>query len=260
MRKVKNPVEKVRGRLCRCSCAERRDGIASGCQGAFFFFLRFWRARSRCVSGLFNCFPAFCVSSARAFSPAFLTFEVFFVLTCPSVADEGESKKRPQEEEPEGAGDVATKKSAGETKVVLEKAVSAIRALRSFSGSSLKAIQKQLGAEAPEAAALKEALKAGVASKTLTQNKMSFLVTGESYPDPTPRIEILETTPAPDAGAAKCKNGELVAITYTGKRRDKREERKEDERIAHGLFHEIGRKMSDCPVLMCFFSFSRNAV
>ncbi len=140
------------------------------------------------------------------------------------MSDEGaESKKRPQEEDPEGANDVATKKSAGETKVVLEKAVSAIRALRSYSGSSIKAIQKQL-AEQVDATTLKEALKQGVATKVLSQNKMSFLVTGETYPDPTPRIEIVQTTPAPDAAAAKCKGGDFVAVSYTGKWREHREQ------------------------------------
>jgi hypothetical protein len=64
------------------------------------------------------------------------------------------------------------------------------------------------------AALLKDALKLGVQQKKITQNKMSFLVTGENYPDPTPRIEVLETVAAADANAQKCKDGEAVTVSY----------------------------------------------
>jgi hypothetical protein len=198
---------------------------------SFFFSSLAFEARARAVTQVRRCVlllglltGRLGVAAERAFALLQLFSGPFGVVRFswpPAVSDEGaESKKRPQEGEPEGANDVATKKSAVENKAVLEKAVSAIRALRSHTGSSIKAIQKQLGGDV-DTATLKEALKSGVASAVLAQNKQSFLVKGESYPDPTPRIEIVGSTPAPDAAAAKCKNGDFVAVSYTGEKRSK---------------------------------------
>jgi FKBP-type peptidyl-prolyl cis-trans isomerase len=57
-------------------------------------------------------------------------------------------------------------------------------------------------------------VKAGVASKAFSQVKQSFFVTGESYPDLTPKIEILSTVG--DAVGEPVKEGKSYTFKYKG--------------------------------------------
>lgn len=97
------------------------------------------------------------------------------------------------------------------------KLIAAIRELKVWSGSSAKAIHKQMGGnDVVSMKELKETIKTALEAKELTQRKMSFLVAADPlYPDPTPRVEILKDTTDACSGVA-VKKGDVVTITYKG--------------------------------------------
>lgn len=77
----------------------------------------------------------------------------------------------------------------------VDAVVGAIRRLKSHTGSSAKAIHNLLKSESNISLEdVKKATKHGATTGALEQRKQSFLVKGESYPDTTPKVEILETT------------------------------------------------------------------
>ena len=138
-----------------------------------------------------------------------------------------EKRELDQVEGAVGENESATKKSVTENSEpvtgavtdgeALERIKEAIRALKSWSGSSYAAIMKHLGDRCPEKETLKKTLKQGVESGALTKRKQSYLVAGDpEYPDPTPRIEIVSKT-RPEGGSDEVKKNDICTINYTGK-------------------------------------------
>ena len=104
---------------------------------------------------------------------------------------------------------------------LLDKVIVAIREYKDPGGSSRGAIAKYLKAEygvdvgGAGAAAFKKALKKGVDSGKLTQNKQSFLIAGEAYE--VPETEQLQMTDTKEGTGAEAEHGCEVRVKYVGK-------------------------------------------
>ena len=102
-------------------------------------------------------------------------------------------------------------------KTVIDKVIAAIRAQKSAKGSSRQAIAKYLKSEfdTDNAAALKKALKKGVADGKLTQEGQSFKVAGDAAYEAPPeeQVEITDVKVGEGPGAKK---GDTVIVSYRG--------------------------------------------
>lgn len=134
----------------------------------------------------------------------------------------GVEKKRELEGgEEDPSGTKRAHSGAEGSSVALQEVVEAIRRLKSWKGSGLAAIVKEVGDKVGREE-VKEALKEGLANGVLHRLKQSYLVTGENYPDPTPRIVILEDSPPPpsasdeEGGDEAAALGSVVVISYVG--------------------------------------------
>ena len=105
-----------------------------------------------------------------------------------------------------------TKKAGG----YLGKIIDAIRALKTPGGSSRQAIAKYLKAEhgLDNKKALAKALKKGVASGKLAQNKQSFAVAGDAAIEDTRPQLIVEDLKIGDGAVAE--SGSTVTVKYKG--------------------------------------------
>ncbi len=103
-------------------------------------------------------------------------------------------------------------------KTVLEKVIAAIIDLDKPTGSSRKAIANYLKTEFAQEnpAALRRALKAGVAQGKLETNKASFLVVGHT---PSPALEeakVVSLDKKLGTGAGPAGPGDVVTVSYIG--------------------------------------------
>lgn len=117
----------------------------------------------------------------------------------------------------QGAHDAAPPKKKATTGSVIDKIIAAIRFLKSSSGSSAQAICKVCKSEFgyDNVAFLKKALKTGVTSGVLVQNKASYLVKGDPvYADTRETVSIEEL--AEGSSDVMVKNGDVVKIQYVG--------------------------------------------
>jgi FKBP-type peptidyl-prolyl cis-trans isomerase len=126
------------------------------------------------------------------------------------------------EEKLEEAEDIKHEKKTKVTgqkvpKTVTDKIIASIRLLKSPSGSSAKAIQKVCceSYALDNANSIKKALKNGVTQGVFTQNKQSFLVTGDPlYEDTSDKVEIEEI--ALGKGEAVVDEDTVCVISYKG--------------------------------------------
>lgn len=105
-------------------------------------------------------------------------------------------------------------------KTVLDKIISAIRSLKSPSGSSAQAIQKVCSVlyGLDNSNSIKKALKNGVAQNVLLKNKQSFLVFGDPiYEDTSEKVEIEDIKLGDDVnGEGSVDVGTTCVISYKG--------------------------------------------
>ncbi|GMI21251.1 hypothetical protein TeGR_g10440 [Tetraparma gracilis] len=102
-------------------------------------------------------------------------------------------------------------------KTALAKVLSAVRALADHKGSSRQAISKYCRAEfgLDSAAAMKKALKKGVADGVLEQRGQSFKVKGEEYEEPADeRLGVADRAVGEGEEAV---DGAEVTVAYVGK-------------------------------------------
>jgi len=102
-------------------------------------------------------------------------------------------------------------------KSVLDKVIFAVRELKDHKGSSRQAIAKYLKSElaTDNAAALKKALKKGVADKKLIQTGQSFTIPGETYEVPESERLVIDDVTVGDG--AEATYGSDVTVSYVGK-------------------------------------------
>ena len=102
---------------------------------------------------------------------------------------------------------------------VLDKAVAAIRALKSHKGSSRQAIAKFLKEEygSDNAAALRTALKKGAANGTLLQTGQSFRVAQDGeYEAPADETVRVRDVAIGDEDGRRAEAGDSVVVSYVG--------------------------------------------
>jgi FKBP-type peptidyl-prolyl cis-trans isomerase len=110
-------------------------------------------------------------------------------------------------------------KSTKIPKTVLDKAVAAIRALKSHKGSSRQAIAKFLKEEygSDNAAALRTALKKGAANGTLLQTGQSFRVAQDGeYEAPADETVRVRDVAIGDEDGRRAEAGDSVVVSYVG--------------------------------------------
>ena len=101
-------------------------------------------------------------------------------------------------------------------KTVLDKVIMAIRELRSPAGSSRQAIAKFLKArwDVSNTVALRKALKKGVDTGKLVQERSSFKVTGETYE--APADQQVQMTDEKVGGGTEATEGAEIEVSYRG--------------------------------------------
>mmetsp|Transcript_14105 Transcript_14105/g.21104 ORF Transcript_14105/g.21104 Transcript_14105/m.21104 type:complete len:213 (-) Transcript_14105:105-743(-) len=126
-----------------------------------------------------------------------------------SVCNEGEDTiSQPSKRKPKGAG---------VPKTTLDRAVAAIRSIRSSTGSSVTAIHKYIVKEfgVDNIKVLKRALVSGVEKGILVKNKQSYTVAGDpEYEDTRERVEIQDITVG--TGSQTVEKGCVCTIAYKG--------------------------------------------
>ena len=110
-----------------------------------------------------------------------------------------------------------TKKTKKSSRSLVDKAIDAIRALKSPTGSSSKAILNWLRNKEGTCneRAVKKAIKNGVAKGVLEQRKSSFLVAGEAYEDLSEKVEI--SVLQEGKGERTVESRDQVTLKYVGR-------------------------------------------